>query len=129
MKRFLTLAFMAVMTIAAYATPLNLNVEKLFDGRYNDSTNASTIITKNEGTYHRSINVNGDPEIIKEILAAMEKDKPLAKGSIETQDSDKKFISLRFVNNGETIIVGLSIQKSDKNEAYLFISGPEKAFE
>lgn len=36
MKRFLIFFCMAVMAIVAYAKPPKLNVENLFDGRYNN---------------------------------------------------------------------------------------------
>lgn len=127
MKRFLIFFFMAVMASIVYAKPPKLNVENLFDGRYNNSKNVSISIYKNNGNYYRGITVKGNSKIIKAIAEAIEKDKPRSKDYSDYQGEDGRYTSLQVVNNGETIYIGLQRDKS--NGAFFFIQGKEKAFE
>lgn len=127
MKRFLIFFFMAVLASIAYAKPPKLNVENLFDGRYNNSKNVSISIYKNNGNYYRGITVKGNSKIIKAIAEAIEKDKPRSKDYSDYQGEDGRYTSLQVVNNGETIYIGLQRDKS--NGAFFFIQGKEKAFE
>ncbi len=127
MKRFLIFFCMAVMAIVAYAKPPKLNVENLFDGRYNNSKNVTISIYKNNGNYYRGITVKNNSKIIKAIADAIEKDKPRSEGYSDYQGEDGRYTSLQIVNNGETIYIGLQRDKSDG--AFFFIQGKEKAFE
>ena len=76
MKRFLLFSIMAIMALTAYAKQAKLNVESLFDGRYNNDKSVTISIYKNNGNYYRGITVKNNPKIIKAIADAIEKDKP-----------------------------------------------------
>lgn len=126
MKRFIItfITFLAVVTAMA-ASP-NLNIEKLFDGRYNSNKKVETTIMKNNGQYYRGMNINNDPNVIKQITSTMEKDKSSASDYTYFTDKEASYTSMKFLNNGETIFVGLQINKD--GTALFFINGKEKAF-
>ena len=109
MKRFLIFFFMVLIALTASARPPKLNVEKLFDGRYNNNKSVNNL------------------KIIKAIADAIEKDKPRAKDYSDYQGDDGRYTSLQIVNNGETIYIGLKRDKSGGG-AFFFIQGKEKAF-
>ena len=112
--------------IAAYANPPILNVEKLFDGRYNGNKNVTTTIYKNNGNYYRGITVKNNPDIIKKIAEAISKDAPRAKEYSDYNGPDGQYTSLQIVNNGEIIYIGM--QRDKHGGAFFFIQGKEKAF-
>lgn len=73
MKRFLIFFFMVLIALTASARPPKLNVEKLFDGRYNNNKSVSISVYKNNGNYYRGITVKNNLKIIKAIADAIER--------------------------------------------------------
>ena len=126
MKRLAIIIACIVTAIAANATPPKLNVESLFDGRYNDNKNVTISIYKNNGNYYRGLTVKNNPAIIKSIVVAISKDTPRAKEYSDYNGDDGQYTSLQIVNNGETIYIGL--QRDRHGGAFFFIQGKEKAF-
>ena len=127
MKRILILLLCIVSTITIYANPPKLNVEKLFDGRYNNNKSVTISIYKSNGNYYRGLTVKNNPEIIKQIAETIAKDQPRAKDFSDYQGNDGQYTSLQIVNNGETIYIGLQRDKS--GGGFFFIQGKEKAFQ
>ena len=127
MKRTLiTLAIIMVSAVTAFAKPPQLATEQLFDGRYNKNKSVSTSIYRNNGTYYRGMTVTGNPDIVRKIADAISKDADGATNYSDYSGSDGQFTSLKIVNNGETIHIGL---KQDRpGSAFFFIQGKEKAF-
>lgn len=126
MKRLIIIITCIVNAIAVYATPPKLNVESLFDGRYNDNKSVTISIYKNNGNYYRGLTVKNNPGIIKKIAEAISKDVPRAKEYSDYSGTDGQYTSLQIVNNGETIYIGL--QRDRHGGAFFFIQGKEKAF-
>ncbi len=126
MKRLIIIITCIVTAIAVYATPPKLNVESLFDGRYNDNKSVTISIYKNNGNYYRGLTVKNNPGIIKKIAEAISKDVPRAKEYSDYSGADGQYTSLQIVNNGETIYIGL--QRDRHGGAFFFIQGKEKAF-
>ena len=127
MKRILILLLCIVSTITIYANPPKLNVENLFDGRYNNNKSVTISIYKSNGNYYRGLTVKNNPEIIKQIAEAIAKDQPRAKDFSDYQGNDGQYTSLQIVNNGETIYIGL--QRDKTGGGFFFIQGKEKAFQ
>ena len=127
MKRLLILLLCIVSAVSIYANPPKLNVENLFDGRYNNNKSVTISIYKNNGNYYRGLTVKNNPEIIKQIAEAIAKDQPRAKDFSDYQGNDGQYTSLQIVNNGETIYIGLQRDKS--GGGFFFIQGKEKAFQ
>ncbi len=127
MKRTLiTLAIIMVSAVTAFAKPPQLATEQLFDGRYNKNKSVSTSIYRNNGTYYRGMTVAGNPDIVRKIADAISKDADGATNYSDYSGSDGQYTSLKIVNNGETIHIGL---KQDRpGSAFFFIQGKEKAF-
>lgn len=127
MKRTLiTLAIIMVSAVTAFAKPPQLATEQLFDGRYNKNKSVSTSIYRNNGTYYRGMTVTGNPDIVRKIADAISKDADGATNYSDYSDRDGQYTSLKIVNNGETIHIGL---KQDRpGSAFFFIQGKEKAF-
>ena len=126
MKRLAIILLCIATAIAAFAKPPKLNVEKLFDGRFNSSNSVTISIYKNNGNYYRGMTVENNPDIIKKIASAIEKDTPRASNYSDHQGSDGQYTSLQIINNGETIYIGL--QRDRHGGAFFFIQGKEKAF-
>ena len=126
MKRLIIIITCIVTAIAVYATPPKLNVESLFDGRYNDNKSVTISIYTNTGHYYRGLTVKNNPGIIKKIAEAISKDVPRAKEYSDYSGTDGQYTSLQIVNNGETIYIGL--QRDRHGGAFFFIQGKEKAF-
>ena len=76
MKRLTIIILCLVTAIAVFAKPPKLNVEKLFDGRFNSSKSVTISIYKSNGNYYRGITVTNNPGIIKKIADAIERDGP-----------------------------------------------------
>ena len=112
MKRILILLLCIVSTITIYANPPKLNVEKLFDGRYNNNKSVTISIYKSNGNYYRGLTIKDNPEIIKSIAEAIEKDAPRGSDYSDYQGNDEQYTSLKIVNNGEAIYIGLQRDKS-----------------
>ncbi len=122
MKRLFILLLYIVSAVSIYANPPKLNVENLFDGRYNNNKSVTISIYKSNG-----LTVKNNPEIIKQIAEAIAKDQPRAKDFSDYQGNDGQYTSLQIVNNGETIYIGLQRDKS--GGGFFFIQGKEKAFQ
>lgn len=115
-----------ITCVIAYAKPPQLAVEQFFDGRYNKEKNVTISIKSNDdGDYYRGMSVANNPDIIKKIVEAMDKDSAKASKSFNQSGEGGQYTSLKIINNGETIDIGL--QQYNGN-AYLFIKGKEKAF-
>ena len=127
MKRLFILLLYIVSAVSIYANPPKLNVENLFDGRYNNNKSVTISIYKSNGNYYRGLTVKNNPEIIKQIVEAIAKDQPRAKDFSDYQGNDGQYTSLQIVNNGETIYIGLQRDKS--GGGFFFIQGKEKAFQ
>lgn len=126
MKRSLFFFFLTIMAFTAYAKPPKLNVESLFDGRYNNNKSVTISIYKNSGNYYRGITVKNNPKIIRAIVDAIEKDKPRSNDYSDYQGGEGQYTSLQIINNGEIIYIGL--QRDKMGGAFFFIQGKEKAF-
>lgn len=126
MKRIIIIITCIVTAIAVYATPPRLNVESLFDGRYNDNKSVTISIYKNNGNYYRGLTVKNNPGIVKIIAEAITKDAPRAKEYSDYNGPDGQYTSLQIVNNGEIIYIGL--QRDKHGGGFFFIQGKEKAF-
>ena len=126
MKRLLILLLCIVSAVSIYANPPKLNVENLFDGRYNNNKSVTISIYKNNGNYYRGLTIKNNPEIIKQIAEAIVKDQPRAKDFSDYQGEDGQYTSLQIENNGEIIYIGL--QRDKAGGGFFFIQGKEKAF-
>ena len=126
MKRLLILLLCRVSAVSIYANPPKLNVENLFDGRYNNNKSVTISIYKNNGNYYRGLTIKNNPEIIKQIAEAIAKDQPRAKDFSDYQGEDGQYTSLQIENNGEIIYIGL--QRDKAGGGFFFIQGKEKAF-
>ena len=126
MKRLLILLLCIVSAVSIYANPPKLNVENLFDGRYNNNKSVTISIYKNNGNYYRGLTIKNNPEIIKQIAEAIAKDQPRAKDFSDYQGEDGQYTSLQIENNGEIIYIGL--QRDKEGGGFFFIQGKEKAF-
>ena len=126
MKRLIIIITCIITALAVYANPPKLNVENLFDGRYNENKSVTISIYKNNGNYYRGMTVKNNPSIIKIIAEAISKDAPRAKEYSDYSGADGQYTSLQIVNNGEVIYIGL--QRDKHGGAFFFIQGKEKAF-
>ena len=126
MKRLVIIITCVIAALVVVAAPPKLNVEKLFDGRYNGHKNVTVSIYKNNGNYYRGLTVENNPVFIKKIVEAMSKDAPRAKEYSDHNGADGQYTSLQIINNGETIYIGL--QRDWHGGAFFFIQGKEKAF-
>lgn len=126
MKRLIIIIMCIVAVIAVYANPPKLNVESLFDGRFNYNKSVTTSIYKNNGNFYRGMTIKNNSDIIKKILEAISKDAPKAKEYSDYNGEDGQYISLQIVNNGEVIYIGL--QRDRHGGGFFFIQGKEKAF-
>lgn len=126
MKKIIIALFFFLNCLFCQATPPNLFMEKLFDGRYNANKNVETMIFINNGKFYRGLTVSGDAKVISEIKAAMAKDKDRSSNYTFHQDKDGSYTSMQFTNNGEKIFSGLEINSPDTG--FFYIQGIEKAF-
>lgn len=126
MKRLSIIILCIATAITVFAKAPKLNVENLFDGRFNNNKSVTISIYKNNGNYYRGITVNNNPDIIKKIAEAIERDAPRASNYSDHHGNDGQYTSLQVVNNGETIYIGL--QRDRHGGGFFFIQGKEKAF-
>ena len=126
MRHLIIIIMCFVTALAVYANPPKLNVESLFDGRYNGDKSVTISIYKNNGNYYRGLTVKNNPGIVKKIADALSKDAPRAKEYSDYNGADGQYTSLQIVNNGELIYIGL--QRDKHGGAFFFIKGKEKAF-
>lgn len=127
MKRILFIALCMVMSLAAMAKAPNLNVEKLFDGSYNSNKSVSLHFSKSQGKYFRGFTVRSNAALVKKVETLFKKDCKKAASSQDFINAGQKYSSMKVVNNGQEINIGLSYEGSD--DCYLFITGPTSAFE
>lgn len=125
MKQLLSILIFLFSSVAAVAKPPQLAVEHLFDGRYNKDKTVRTSISRADGMYYRSLHITDNPNLIKIIENALSKDRQRATKSFEQEGEGGRYSSLKIVNNGEPIDIGL--QQYNGN-AFFFIKGKEKAF-
>lgn len=125
MKQLLVILIFILSSVTASAKPPHLVAELLFDGRYNKEKTVRTSISRSDGIYYRSLHITNNPRIIKIIENALSKDSQRATKSFEQEGEGGRYTSLKIVNNGETIDIGL--QQYNGN-AFFFIKGKEKAF-
>jgi len=125
MKQLLVILILALISISAMAKAPHLAAEQLFDGRYNKEKTVRTSISRADGIYYRSLHITNNPGIIKVIESTLRKDSPRAAKSFEQEGEGGRYTSLKIINNGETIDVGL---QQYKGNAFFFIKGKEKAF-
>ena len=126
MRRLIIIIMCFVTALAVYANPPKLNVESLFDGRYNGDKSVTISIYKNNGNYYRGLTVKSNPGIVKKIADALSKDAPRAKEYSDYNGADGQYTSLQIINNGELIYIGL--QRDKHGGAFFVIQGKEKAF-
>ena len=126
MKRLAIILLCIATAIAAVAKPPKLNVENIFDGRFNNNKSVTISIYKNNGNYYRGITIKDNPDIIKKIASAIEKDAPRASNYCDHKNNDGQYTSLQIVNNGDVIYIGL--QRDRHGGGFFFIQGKEKAF-
>ena len=126
MRRLIIIIMCFVTAMSVYANPPKLNVESLFDGRYNGDKSVTISIYKNNGNYYRGLTVKNNPGIVKKIADALSKDAPRAKEYSDYNGADGQYTSLQIVNNGEVIYIGL--QRDKHGGAFFFIQGKDKAF-
>ncbi|MBQ1798581.1 MAG: hypothetical protein IIZ89_04340, partial [Muribaculaceae bacterium] len=97
MKRFILLIITCIITaLAVCATPPKLNVESLFDGRYNGNKSVTISIYKSNGNYYRGLTVKNNPGIVKKIAEAIAKDAPRAKEYSDYNGADGQYTSLQI---------------------------------
>ncbi len=125
MKQLIVILALMISSLSTIAKPPHLAVEQLFDGRYNKEKSVMTSISKADGIYYRSLHVINNPRIIKIIETALRKDSPKASKSFEQEGEGGRYTSLKVINNGETIDIGL---QQYNGTAFFFIKGKENAF-
>ena len=125
MKRILFMLIMSISALTLMANPPHLEVEKLFDGRYNAEKTVRTSISKDNGIFYRGLQVTNNPQIVSRIYQAIRTDSSRAAKFFEQEGAGGKSTILKIISNGETIDIGF--QQYNGN-AYFFIKGKEKAF-
>ncbi|MBO4964943.1 MAG: hypothetical protein J6C81_01615 [Muribaculaceae bacterium] len=126
MKRTVFLIIILLSCLSAFAKAPNLNVEKLFDGRYNSNRHVTVSVYKNNGNYYRGLTIENDPAILKKIAETISKDAPRGFNYSDNINGGSRYISLKIKSNGETIFIGLQMENS--GNGFFFIQGKEKAF-
>ncbi|MBD5207626.1 MAG: hypothetical protein HDS79_05080 [Bacteroidales bacterium] len=127
MKKFIFILIFSIISLAAAAKTPNLNVEKLFDGSYNSNPSISIHISKSQGKYFRGCTVSKNKALVDKVSRLFDKDLPRASESHDIIGDRGRYRSMHILNNGEDISVGLSYEGEDG--CYIFISGPQKAFQ
>lgn len=126
MRRLAIFIAITVLSVAAYAKAPDLTVEKLFDGRYSKTAGVSSTIYKNNGKYYRGLTIENNPNVLKAIADAMKADAPRASHYSDHQEKDGQYTSMKVLNNGEIIFIGL--QRNNNGGGFFFIQGNEAAF-
>ena len=126
MKKTFIIIFLLIGIFNAMATPPNLAMEKLFDGRYNNNNKVETTIIINNGMYYRGLTIKGDSKVLSEIQKAINKDKTRSSNYTFHQDKDATYTSMQFLNNGEKIFSGLQIDSP--GNGFFYLQAKEKAF-
>lgn len=127
MKRLVVIITVFIVSATAvFAKPPHLAVENLFDGRFNNTNGVTTSIYKNKGNYYRGLTVKGNERVLDKVAEAIEKDRSRGIDYSDFNDDSGRYISLKIVNNGATIFIGLQREKT--GEGFFFIQGKEEAF-
>ena len=127
MKRFALLLICFVAALYAMATPPNLAVETLFDGRYNNNKNVEYTIIKRADRYSMVMNCKNDPHVLQEVTNAVNADLEKSEDYTSIQNKDGNYIRMKIKNNGTEISVGMKTEEN--GDCFLYIRGPKKAFE
>lgn len=114
--------FCVIVLSALSALAEDLALEKLFDGRYNNNPHTQVTIITNDYSYFRSIDVNGDSRIVREIEALLKKDKAKSFNCVEEYSNGKYSQILSFPGN-----VSVGFDKTSDKSANLFISKQAKS--
>lgn len=125
MKRLLFILTLAISSFTAFATPPGLAVEQLFDGRFNKDKSVRTSIIKSDGVYFRSLEVTDNPDIVKIIDIALQKDSERASNYFDQEGEGGHSTLIKIINNGETIDI---VFQHQNGSAFFVIRGPEEAF-
>lgn len=128
MKRYVAIIVAILIGITAMAKPPRLNVEKLFDGSYNSDKTVYIHISKSKEKYFRGFTVTHNAALVKKVTELFKKDLSRAENSHEIiENGGVAYSSMTIKNNNQDIKIGVSY--SPDNVCYLFITGPEEAFE
>lgn len=126
MRRLVIFIAITILSVSAYAKAPDLIVEKLFDGRYNKTAGVTSTMYKNNGKYYRGLTIENNPKVLKAIADAIKADEPRASSYSDHQEEDGQYTSMKVINNGEIIFIGL--QRDNKGGGFFFIQGNEAAF-
>lgn len=126
MKKFILLFILQMVSFSLFAKEPGLNVERLFDGSYNDNESVTLNIMKSQEKYFRGFTVTQNKKVMDKVSQLFEKDLSRASRTQDIISNGTRFRSMTVINNGEEIYVGLSYDGYDG--CYLFVSGPMKAF-
>lgn len=126
MKKTVFTVIMALCGLTAMATPPNLALESLFDGRYNGKKDISVSYIKSPGNYYRNIEVTNNPELVKSIEKLVEKDAKRASNYNDTYDGGEHTTIFQVPSNGTQINIGVT--REGPKGITVFIQGPESAF-
>lgn len=126
MKKYILIIILSLVSLSAFAKAPNLHVEQMFDGSYNTNPSVSINISKNQEKYFRGCTVSDNKSILNKIEKLFEKDLPRAIHSQDLISNGERFRSMKILNNGSEIYIGLSYDSN--NGCYLFINGPLNAF-
>lgn len=126
MRRLVIFMAITILSVSAYAKAPDLTVEKLFDGRYNKTAGVSSTMYKNNGKYYRGLTIENNPKVLKAIADAIKADAHRASNYSDHQEKDGQYTSMKVINNGEIIFIGL--QRDNKGGGFFFIQGKEAAF-
>ena len=126
MRRLVIFMAITILSVSAYAKAPDLIVEKLFDGRYNKTAGVTSTMYKNNGKYYRGLTIENNPKVLKAIADAIKADVPRASSYSDHQEKDGQYTSMKVINNGEIIFIGL--QRDNKGGGFFFIQGKEAAF-
>lgn len=126
MRRLVIFMAITILSVSAYAKAPDLIVEKLFDGRYNKTAGVTSTMYKNNGKYYRGLTIENNPKVLKSIADAIKADVSRASSYSDHQEKDGQYTSMKVINNGEIIFIGL--QRDNKGGGFFFIQGKEAAF-
>lgn len=127
MKRFLTIFAFVMFCLTAMARPPKLNVEKMFDGSYDYNKSVSIHISRNKDKYFRGCTVTNNAALVSKIAQLFKSDLKRAEKSQDIIGNGPKYSSMTVINNNREIQIGISYEPD--NGCYLFITGPNEAFE
>ncbi len=127
MKRILLLFSLILLASSAFAKGPQLEVEKFFDGRYNDNSKVEWSKVKRGDKMSYYLDFKYDPVMVKEIMDALRKDMNGEDFDTEIVTKSETYYRTVLDRNGYKIDIGLSIPKNGK--CSLYIRGNRKALE